>query len=168
MILELRQYLNAILFCFLFYETTEIKAGKKLFIYFQENKDWKFSVEYFGSWLSIYFGEKSTKRPNKMCWTTGNLRSTSAWYILIKPPLTLVQETTLLMFQSWFECSANGPFLTVVIYLRAWNIMFSSWYRSIKVCSTKSFGSILVCSLNQAKKSEVNNSSLANSSPFLF
>jgi len=37
---------------------------------------------------------------------------TSALYILIKPPLTLDQEGTALMFQSWFECSAKRPVFT--------------------------------------------------------
>lgn len=34
---------------------------------------------------------------------------TSALYMRIRPWLTLDQEGTALMFQSWLECSAKGP-----------------------------------------------------------
>lgn len=53
-----------------------------------------------------------SKDPNSTCWMTGNLASTSALYILIKPAFTFDQEETALTFHSWFECSANGPTFT--------------------------------------------------------
>lgn len=34
---------------------------------------------------------------------------TSALYMRMRPWLTLDQEGTALMFQSWLECSAKGP-----------------------------------------------------------
>lgn len=41
-----------------------------------------------------------------------SLLHTSALYILISPPLTLLHNGTPLMLYSWFECSANGPRFT--------------------------------------------------------
>ena len=48
---------------------------------------------------------------------TGYLDKTSALYIFIKPELTFDQVATPLMFHSWFECSANGPFFTLKMNL---------------------------------------------------
>ena len=40
------------------------------------------------------------------------LNTTSALYIFMRPLLTFDQFGTPLIFQSWLECSAKGPFLT--------------------------------------------------------
>ena len=45
-------------------------------------------------------GTRLSREPKRECWMTGNLQSTSARYILIRPVNTLPQFGTALMFQS--------------------------------------------------------------------
>merc|ERR1712200_219567 len=58
-------------------------------------------------------GARLSREPKRECWMTGNLQSTSARYILIKPVNTLPQLGTALMFHSWLLCSWKGPDLTL-------------------------------------------------------
>merc|ERR1719474_1066853 len=58
-------------------------------------------------------GARLSREPKRECWMTGNLQSTSARYILIKPVNTLPQLGTALMFHRWLLCSWKGPHLTL-------------------------------------------------------
>lgn len=67
------------------------------------------------SWKFASLNDSS--EPKRTCCMTGYLAKTSALYILIRPEFTFDQVGTPLMFQSWFECSANGPFFTLKMNL---------------------------------------------------
>lgn len=57
-----------------------------------------------------------SRLPNQKCCMMGNLDSTSTWYILIMPALTLAQLGTLLTSSSMGLVSCSEPFLTWVCW----------------------------------------------------